>query len=308
METSKAEYDVIILGAGPAGLTAGIYTLRRGLSVLVLESKFPGGRAVEDPVIENYPGFPEPVSGEDLAKKMIAQFERLGGKVNSNEEALALALHDEVKIVMTRAKKYTAKAVIIAIGAQRRRLFIPGEKEFSGKGVAYCALCDGPIFQGEDLAVVGSEDEAFEDALFLADIASRVFIVSKETEPLATSLLVRKLEGKKNAKILRGYNAEAISGDIFVNSLRVKRLSDGEGRELKVKAVFISIGVVPITEIIKKAGIELDERGCIKVDRRQKTNLEGVFAAGDCTGGGMQIATAVGEGAMAAISTFRVKK
>ncbi|MDQ1279802.1 MAG: thioredoxin reductase [Thermoproteota archaeon] len=306
METLKAEFDIIILGAGPAGLTAGIYALRRGLRILVLESKFPGGRAVEGPQIENYPGFPEPITGEELAKKILSQFEQVGGKVNVNEEALALLLDDEIKTVITRSKKYTTRSVIIAIGVQRRRLFIPGEKEFSGKGVTYCALCDGPLFQGQDVAVVGSEDEAFEDALFLSDIASKVYVISKEIDPPAANLLIRKLEEKRNTEILRGYSAEAIIGDIFVNSLRVKRLADGDSRELKVKAVFIAIGVVPNTEIMKRAGIELADGGSIKIDRRQRTNVEGVFAAGDCTGGGMQIATAVGEGAMAAISAFRV--
>ena len=305
MMKNDADWDVIIIGAGPAGLTAGIYVMRRGLRLLALEARFPGGRVVEAPLVENYPGFPEGISGDDLAKKMITQFERFGGKITF-EEVTSLSLNDEIKTIITRRGKYTAKAVIIAVGAQRRLLLKLGEKKFIGRGVSYCALCDGPLFRGENVAVIGSEDEAFEDALFLTNIASKVFLVSKEMEPSATSLLIKKFEKKENTEILKGYDVVAIEGAQFVSSLKVKKLTDGEIRELQIKAAFIAVGVVPVTEIIKKAGVEADDRGFIKVDRRQKTNLDGVFAAGECTGGGMQISTTVGEGAMAAISAFKI--
>lgn len=306
MERVVPDYDVIIVGAGPAGLTAGIYALRRELKTLVLEEKFPGGRIIEAHLVENYPGFPDASSGYELAMKMIAQFEKFGGKINSGEEAVSLSLNGDVKTVATREGKYTAKAVIIAIGVQRKRLFITGEREFLGKGVSYCAACDGPLFKGKRVAVVGSGDEALEEALFLSDMASKVFLVPNDVKLAAAESLIKKFEEKDNAQILRDYRAEAIEGKQLVNSIRIKNLAGGEAEELGVDAVFIAAGVVPITEVIKKAGVEVDDRGWIKVDGEQRTNINGVFAAGDCTGRGMQVATAVGNGAMAALSASRL--
>jgi thioredoxin reductase (NADPH) len=159
MSDVMPDYDVIIVGAGPAGLTAGIYSLRRGLKTLVLEGKLPGGRIVEAHLVENYPGFPDGVSGYALATRMVAQLEQVGGTI-TNEEVVSLSLEGEVKTVSTRRRHYTAKGVILAMGVQRRRLRIPGEKELLGKGVSYCATCDGPLFRGRRVVVVGSGDEA----------------------------------------------------------------------------------------------------------------------------------------------------
>jgi thioredoxin reductase (NADPH) len=307
MSDVTPDYDVIIVGAGPAGLTAGIYGLRRGLKILILEGKLPGGRIAEAHLVENYPGFPDGISGYALATKMVAQLEQMGGTI-TNEEVVSLSLKGEVKTVSTRRKPYTAKAVILAMGVQRRRLRIPGEKELLGKGVSYCATCDGPLFRGRRVVVVGSGDEALEEALFLSDVTSKVFLVSNDLKLNAAEYLIKRLEEKDNTQILSHHQVEAIEGQQLVESISVKDLTQTEIAKLPCNGVFIAVGYVPLTEIVGKAGVEVDQRGWIRVNREQQTNIDGVFAAGDCTGRGMQVATAVGEGTMAALSASRLVK
>ncbi len=298
------EYDVVIVGAGPAGLTAGLYSRRRGLKTLILEGKLPGGRLVEAPWVENYPGFPDGISGHALAEKMVAQLKAAGGTITA-DEAVSLSLAGAVKTVATRRASYTAKAVILAMGVQRRRLQIPGEQELLGKGVSYCATCDGPLFRGRQVAVVGSGDEALEDALFLSDVAATVCLISNDVQLTAAASLVSQFERKANTQLLRHYQVEAIEGQQVVEALRINDLTRPERTTLPCAGVFIAVGYVPLTTIVGAAGIDVDSRGWIRVDRDQRTNLDGVFAAGDCTGRGMQIATAVGEGTMAALSLSR---
>lgn len=297
--------DVIIVGAGPAGFSAGIYALRRGLRVLMIEAKFPGGRIIEAPNVENYPGFPEGIRGEELAGRMLAQYKRFNGGIVSGEEVVGLDLGSQIKVITTRKGRYTSRAVIVAIGVQRRKMSIPGEKEFFGRGVSYCAICDGPIFKGQEVAVVGDEDEAVQDALFLAEIASRVFVIPNKSELSASEVVLRRLEERKNVTVFRGHRAEAVEGEKLVNGLRVKSLVEGTSKTLPVKGVFVAVGTIPASQLIEKAGVEVDERGWIKVNRKQQSNVKGVYAAGDCTGGGMQVSTAVGEGAMAGIWVLR---
>ncbi len=298
------EYDVVIVGAGPAGLTAGLYSRRRGLKTLILEGKLPGGRLVEAPWVENYPGFPDGISGHALAEKMVAQLKAAGGTITA-DEAVSLSLAGAVKTVATRRASYTAKAVILAMGVQRRRLQIPGEQELLGKGVSYCATCDGPLFRGRQVAVVGSGDEALEDALFLSDVAATVYLISNDVQLTAAASLVSQFERKANTQLLRHHQVEAIEGQQVVEALRINDLTRPERTTLPCAGVFIAVGYVPLTTIVGAAGIDVDSRGWIRVDRDQRTNLDGVFAAGDCTGRGMQIATAVGEGTMAALSLSR---
>lgn len=307
MSDVTPDYDVIIVGAGPAGLTAGIYGLRRGLKTLILEGKLPGGRIIEAHLVENYPGFPDGISGYALATKMVAQLEQVGGTI-TNEEVVSLSLKGEVKTVSTRRRHYTAKAVILAMGVQRRRLRIPGEKELLGKGVSYCATCDGPLFRGRRVVVVGSGDEALEEALFLSDVASKVFLVSNDLKLNAAEYLIKRLEEKDNTQILSHHQVEAIEGQQLVESITVTDMTQTEIAKLPCNGVFIAVGYVPLTEIVGKAGVTVDPRGWIGVNREQNTNIDGVFAAGDCTGRGMQVTTAVGEGTMAALSASRLVK
>jgi thioredoxin reductase (NADPH) len=305
MQNRTPDYDVIIIGAGPAGLTAGIYVLRRGLKTLILEGKMPGGRIVEAHLVENYPGFTDPPSGTELATKMVQQLEKFGGTINRNEAAVSFSLHGETKTVTTRRAMYTAKAVIIAIGVQRRRLFIPGEKELLGRGVSYCATCDAPFFKGMEVVVVGSGNEALEEARYLADMASKVYLVPNDVKFSAAKSLIKAFDGKENTQILKNQKVQAINGTQVVESIQLQDLVQATTKELPCNGVFIAVGVVPTTEMVKAAGVEVDAKGWVKVDRAQRTNLDGVFAAGDCTGTGWQVATAVGEGAMAALSTSR---
>jgi thioredoxin reductase (NADPH) len=302
------DYDVIIIGAGPAGLTAGIYALRSGLSTLILESKFPGGRIIEAHQVENYPGFPEALSGYELVTRMITQLEKFGGQITVNEEVLALSLADDVKQVTTRQHQYTAHAVIIAFGVKRKKLFIPGEKEYLGKGVSYCATCDGPFFKEKPVAVIGSGYEAVEEALYLTNLAEHVYLVPNSETWSAPTALLNRLEQEPKTQIFTGYKIQAIIGNSIVRSIIIEAFTDATQQTLPVAGVFVAVGVVPTTAILQQAGITISPHGWIHVDRTQQTNLEGVFAAGDCTGWGFQVATAVGEGTMAALSTSRFLK
>jgi thioredoxin reductase (NADPH) len=291
--------DVIVVGAGPAGLTASIYSSWLGLKTMVLETGVSGGRAWQVPRIENFPGFEDGISGRELADRMNRQTTRLGTEVRVSEEVVGLDVDGGVKKVTTRKKTYLAAAVVICTGTQRRKLHVPGEEEFLGRGVSYCAVCDGAFFRNAEVAVVGKDQEAVTDALFLSDIAKSVTVVTQEKDSEIEEDLKEKLE-KPNVHIVNG-QLLAILGDEVVKSMKILE-SDGQREsEREVKGVFIALGGVPMTELVRRAGIVTDRNGCLIVDRMQRTNVEGVYAAGDCTCGGMQVVTAAGEGAMAAM-------
>jgi len=306
---AQETYDIIIIGAGPAGLTAGIYAGRIGLKTLILEEKLLGGRAIEAAMVENFPGFPNGITGAELTQRMTDQAKKFGAELRFPEEVVNINLSGETKAVNTKKEAYQARVIILSTGAQRKKLLVPGEIEFLGQGVSYCPICDGAFFKGLVVTVIGSGDEAANDALFLTKIARKVTMISSNEEMEMSEVLREKLEERKNFEVMLNSRVEAIEGDTSVKAIRIVNMKTG--RELKVPTdgVFISLGRVPMTQIVQKAGIEVDQMGCIKVDRQQRTNIEGVFAAGDCTCGGMQIVTAAGEGAMAAIraSTY-VKK
>jgi thioredoxin reductase (NADPH) len=297
--TEQNKYDVIIIGTGPAGLTAAIYSSWLGMKTLALEAGIVGGRAVLAPKIENFPGFEEGIRGSELVEKMKKQALRFKAEIQDSEEVLDLELNGGEKKVILRDKTYIAKAVIIATGTQRRKLHVPGETEFLGRGVSYCAVCDGPFFKKTKVAVVGNGMEAAFDALHLSDVADSVFLVSHETEQNIESTMLDKLRAKSNVEFVKG-KITAIEGQQIVQKIKITQLN-GMEIEKEVKGVFIVLGGVPLTQIVKKAGINVDGDGCLIVDRQQRTNVEGVFAAGDCTCGGMQAVTAAGEGAMAAM-------
>jgi len=290
-------FDILIIGAGPAGLTAATYTAWLGLKTLVLESSIAGGKAWTAPMVENFPGFDEGIKGVDLAERMQRQAERLGALVVTSEEVVGLELADAVKHVSSRKQVYDASVIILATGTQKRKLKVPGEEDFLGRGVSYCAVCDGPFFRRSKVAVVGNSNEAVIEALSLAELAEQVLFVHEGDLKIEGTLLNR-LRSKPKIETLQG-KVTAIKGDQTVKAVEIQTVTASIERE--VKGVFIALGSVPLTAIVRNAGINMDRNGCLKVDRHQRTNVPGVFAAGDCTCGGMQIVTAAGEGAMAAM-------
>jgi thioredoxin reductase (NADPH) len=295
-------YDVIILGGGPAGLTAGIYTARHNLRTLLLEEDKLGGRASGEHWLDNFPGFPEGISGADLMGRFIAQAERFGVEFRM-ESVLELSVMDDLKMITTRSGMYQGRTVVVATGIQRKKLRVPGELEFKGRGVSYCSICDGPLYAGKIVAVVGPGEEAVDEALRMAEIASKVYAIpgvkgyGEEGE--------RLLEHEERIEVVGEAEVESINGDIFVTHIELK---GSQSRTLEVDGVFIILDKVPTTAIIREAGILTNESGCILVDKDQQTNIEGVFAAGDCVCGGMQVVTAAGEGGKAGLAVLRYVK
>ncbi len=294
------KYDVIIVGAGPAGLTAGIYAGRRELKTLIL-GEILGGQMSYAHLVENYPGV-EPMSGKELAERMKKQAEKFGCEVKM-ETVVNMELQGEIKKVITREGEYRADVVIIATGSKPRRLKIEGESKFLGKGVSYCTICDGPLFKGKKVIVIGGSDAAVTSALYLSEIASQVFLVHRRDQLRAEEANQEKLK-KSPVKIIWNSVVEKIEGDEVVRKVLIKNLKTNEAKELEVDGVFIEIGEVPTTEIVKKAGVEVNEKGYIKVNERMETNIKGVYAAGDVIGSLAQIVVAASEGAQAATNAY----
>jgi thioredoxin reductase (NADPH) len=292
--------DVVIIGAGPAGLTAAIYCGWLGLNTILLESGIAGGRAYLAPKLENYPGFPEGIKGSELAEKMKAQVERFKVQFNLDEEVVGLEITDSKSRVISRKQTYEATALIVATGTQHRKLRVTGETEFLGGGVSYCATCDGPFFRNKAVAVVGNSEEAAIDGLTLADLAGKVTIVSQHEGLEMEGTILDRLKGKANVEFIMGKVTEIV-GEQVVRAVKIQDFVTKQEIQREVRGVFVALGGVPLTAIVLKAGLATDRGGCLTVDRNQQTNVDGVFAAGDCTCGGMQVVTAAGEGAMAAM-------
>ena len=304
MKRRERTHDLIIIGGGPAGLTAGIHTARLGLKTAVFEAGTLGGRAAEASMYENFPGFPEGIVGKELIERMEKQISKFGADVKVFEKAIDLEVKGALKTVTTSKATYRSFALIIATGTQRRKLGVAGENEFLGRGVSYCSVCDGPFFKGLRVAVVGLTKEAIKDSLSMADMSKEVLLITHEGKIEAAEALKKKLLEKANIKIVNGKVA-AILGEKVVKAIKIVEFTSKQELREKVDGVFVSLGWVPTTEVVKRAGIDVDEGGCIKVDRWQRTNIEGVFAAGDCTCCGMQVVTAAGEGAMAATTALK---
>ena len=297
-------WDLIIIGAGTAGLAAGIYGARSRLKTLVLEEKMAGGTTLDAPLVENYPGF-QNISGVELAQKMAAQCRSTGVIIREFEKVLSLDLKGEKKIVKTNKTTYEAKAVIIASGSHYREIGVSGEKEFLGRGVSYCGICDGPLFKGKRALVVGGGNSAAMTALYIADLASEVKIAHRRDEFRAEEALIKSLEAKKNVEILWNTEVKEIKGERLVNKVILFNNKTGETRELLVDGVFVQVGEDPNSQLAKEAGVGVDEDGYIIVDIRQRTNIAGVYAAGDVTNHPVkQVGTAVGQGITAALEAY----
>jgi len=302
--TRMEHWDVVIIGAGPAGLTAGIYSARSGLKTLVLEERTSGGAAADTPLVDNYPGFPDGIGGRDLSDRMAKHCRKVGAEIRELEEVAGLELGDEKNIVKTDRTAYTASAVIIASGCHYRTLGVPGESEFRGRGVSYCALCDGAFFKGRRVLVVGGGNSAAVSAIYLSNLASDVKLAHRRSQLRAEKALEEDLHAQ-GVKILWNTELKEIMGDKKVVKAVLLSNKTGETTKIDVDGVFIQVGEVPNSEFAKEAGIAVDEGGYIIVDDRQRTSIDGVYAAGDVTKSPVkQIGTAVGQAIIAANEAF----
>ena len=298
------QWDLIIIGAGPAGLSAGIYAARSGLKTMIIEEKMAGGTTSDAPIVENYPGFSQ-ISGGELAEKMVFHCKKMGVTIGELETVSSLRLHDDEKTVVTHKAEYVAKALIFATGSHYREIGVPGEREFRGKGVSYCAVCDGPFFKGKKILVVGGGNSAATAILYLSGVVGEVVVVHRKHAFRAEEALVKDISEKKNVRVLWNTEVQEIKGEKNVNSVILLDNKTGETRELAVNAVFVQVGEAPNSQIAKEAGVEVDEHGYVRIDVYQKTNLPGVYAAGDVTSHPVkQVGTAVGQGITAALQAY----
>ncbi len=293
-------YDTIIIGGGPAGITSAIYTSRGRLNTLVLERGTVGGQAAATEIIENYPGFIDPIGGPDLMDRFEAQAKRFGAELTFGY-VTGVELKGDVKIVKTDMKEYQAKTVIISTGAEAKKLGVPGEGEFAGRGVSYCATCDGPFFRDVELVVVGGGDSAVEEGMFLTKFASKVHLVHRRDALRATAIVQER--AFKNEKMIFIWNSvvERINGKEGVDSVTIKDVKTGEDSDIPVGGIFIYIGFIPQSQLFK-GQLETNEKGYIVTDQYMRTSMPGVFAVGDVRRElGRQVATAVGDGCVAAL-------
>jgi len=297
-------WDLIIIGAGSAGLAAGIYAARSGLKTIILDEKVAGGTTADAPLVENYPGF-QNISGFELMQKMVAQCKSTGVLIRESEKVLNLELRDEKKIVKTGKATYEAKAVIIASGSHYREIGVPGEKEFLGRGVSYCGICDGPLFKGKRVLIVGGGNSALITALYIAGLASEVKLAHRRGTFRAEEALVKALKEKANVEILWNIEVKEVKGEKLVSEVTIFNRNTGETEGLLVDGVFVQVGETPNSQIAKEAGVEVDKDGYVMIDIRQRTNIAGVYAAGDVTNHPVkQIGTAVGQGITAALEAY----
>ncbi len=295
------KYDLVIVGAGPAGLTSAIYGVRAGLKTAVIEKLIPGGQAALTSTIENYPGFDEPVSGPELMERMKKQAENLGVEFISDE---IISVSPGFRL-RGKEKDYEASSVIAATGAASTKLGIPGEDEFIGRGVSYCATCDGPLFKNKEIAVIGGGDRAVEESIYLTGFAKAVTLIHRRDRLRAQDLLIRRAQENSKIKLLLGAVAVEINGRKTVEKIKVKHLKDGKEEYLPCQAVFIFIGLSPNSDFIKNL-VSVDEHGYIVTDEDMAASVEGIFAAGDVRKKNLrQIVTACGDGATAAVSSFK---
>ncbi len=295
---------MIIIGAGAAGLAAGIYGARSGLKTLIIDEKLAGGTTADAPVVENYPGFSQ-IGGGELAEKMVVHCKKVGVAIHEVETVTGLDLAGEGKIVKTNRASYEAQAVIVATGSHYREIGVKGEKEFRGKGVSYCGVCDGPFFKGKRVLVIGGGNSAATTTLYLSGIAAEVVVTHRRNAFRAEEALVKDIASKKNVQVFWNTEVREIKGDKLVTKVDLYDNKAGETREIAVDAVFVQIGEAPNSQIAREAGVEVNEHGYIKTDIFQRTNIGGVYAAGDVTNHPVkQIGTAVGQGITAALEAY----
>lgn len=296
------EKDLIIIGAGPAGITAGLYAKRAELDTLVIEAALPGGQMATAVKVKNYPGFPD-INGMELAELMKAHAEKAGVDLKTLEEVKGLERDGERFVITAGSGKFRAKAVIIATGLIRKKLGVKGEKDLSGRGVSYCATCDGPLFKGRRVAVIGSGAGAVTEALYLSDIAGETKLVIDRERPVITR---KKREGQlKESKVELVPNTEVLEvlGGEFVSGLKVRDMPTGKEYTIETDGIFIERGKMPNISLLEGLDVKTDDKGYVIVDENQETNIPGLYAAGDITTCKVkQIGVAVGHGTIAALA------
>ncbi len=293
------KYDVVIIGGGPAGLTAGLYTARAKQSSLLIDKMMVGGMITEAAQVDNYPGFPEGISGLELGELMHKQATKYGLKTIT-AGVTAIELEPGQKVIKTTEGDFVARAVIIASGSERQKLGVPGEKEFTGKGVSYCATCDAPFFKEQPVAVVGGGDSAIDEAMHLTRFASRVTVVHRRDRLRATAVLKEKAFAEPKIEFRWNSVVEAILGGDFVERVRLRQVISGEKSVLRVAGIFVSVGLKPDTDYLKSV-LPLDASGHIITNKNMETEIAGIFAAGDIRAGSIrQAIAAAGDGATAA--------
>ncbi len=308
-------YDVIVIGTGPAGLTAALYSKRYKLNTLVIGKEI-GGYLPETPLIENYPGYKE-ISGIDLAKNMYEQIQDV--EVRIEDEVKELRKEKEEFIVKTEKETFFSKTVILAPGSQRRKLNVEGEAEFVGKGVTYCVLCDGPFFREKEIAIIGGGDSAISAARYMLKYANKIYMIDIEEKPRAKALSLEQLkkEGQDKIEFYSSHKVNRIKGDKFVNAIEIEEVewqgkeikATGRTKQLEVAGVIIEVGVMPSSNLAKQIGAHTDNSDFIIVDEEMRTNIPGLFAAGDITNRSLkQIITAAAQGAIAAFSAYSYLK
>ncbi len=297
---SEKKCDVAIIGGGPAGLTAAIYSARARLDTLIIEKAAPGGQVNLSDLVENYPGFPGGISGPELVEKMVEQAKGFGTEIIS-AEVTGLSQEAGRKVISTGGGEISAKAVIVASGSSPRHLGVPGEEEFGGRGVSYCAVCDGAFFKDKPIAVVGGGDAALTEAVFLTRFASRVALIHRRQEFRGEKINQEKVRNDKKIELYLGQTVSEVRGENAVSSVSLRHVESGEEKDLAVNGLFVAIGHLPGSGFVK-GFLDLDEDGFIIVDENVRTKVPGVYVAGDVRKGAKrQLATAVSDGAAAAI-------
>lgn len=296
---------VIVIGAGPAGLSAGMYSAYHGFSTLIIEEKIPGGCAAEIPLLENYPGYNEGIAGKDLVERMVQQCEKAGADIHQFEKVIELDYEGENNVVKTDKSVYQADAIILAMGRNCSLLGIPGEEEFRGKGVSYCAVCDGYFFKEKRVIVVGYGNRSAEVAIYLSGLASDVKLLCQEKTLCAEQIIIENLE-KQKVEILENMELTKIKGNINVESVILTNNKTGEIKEIDIDGVFFQLEDIPNSQIAKQSGINVDEDEYIMVDNKGRTNIESIYAIGDITICPTKlVVTAVSQAAVAAIEVSR---
>ncbi len=302
--TEDLDYELIVIGGGPAGMTAAIYGARYGLKTLLLESKVLGGAQATSPGIENYPGYTF-IVGIDLANKMKEQVKKSGAIIKEITDVRSIEREGENGdfLLDTRRGVYRAKAIIMATGGGHKHLNAPGEEMLTGRGVSFCATCDGPLFRDKTVAVVGGGNTAVTEALYLTEVTKKVYLIHRRDE-LRAEKIVQDYIFNSDVEILWNTIVKEIKGDDLVKELVLENLKTKEQNSLQIDGVFIALGSKPESALAKSIGVETNERGEIFVNAKQATNIPGVFAAGDVVESMKQIAVAVGHGAIAADSAY----